>query len=230
MKGEKKMKNKNLAILLFLSCLFMMIGTFAMAQDQMPSVSKSVYAQMEENGEGSASQDDQLKQAGKGLNLTDSQKQQLKSLREKRKAERTQQMAQVEASIKSVLTPDQQAQFDLNKSRMMSRIKNRKAGGDASPPEVQPGTETPGGGEQGKEGRGKTIMKGMFANITLTDSQKEKLRAMREAQKPKMQAMRAQRESDMKNILTPEQYQKFQQMKQNRGKRGGQQGCPQGGK
>jgi Spy/CpxP family protein refolding chaperone len=229
------MKNKTLAILLLVTFLSMSFGTFAMARDQAPSSAAAMSSPPGDNGGNGEPQGDRMKKDGKNLGLTDSQKQQMKSLRDKRKAERVQQMSQLDSRIRGVLTPDQQTQFDLNKSRMMSSAKDRKACGTTPPAEMKSEKITPGGGEQvqggksyGHKGHGK--MKALFTNITLTDAQKKQIDTIKEGQKSKMLAMRTEREKDLKRILTPEQFQKFQEMKQNKGKHGGQKGCPQDGK
>jgi Spy/CpxP family protein refolding chaperone len=229
MKGER-MKNKNLAILLLATFLSMSIGTVAMAQDPVSSSAAAMSSPLVENGGNGAPQNDRMEKGGKNLDLTDSQKQQLKSLRDKRKAERAEQKSQFESSIRGILTPDQQAQFDRNKSTMTTGMKNAKAPGKTPPADMKPGTCTMSRGEGGQKGRGHRWSQALFTTITLTDSQKKQIDTIREGQKSKMLAMRTERDNEMKRILTPQQYQKFQEMKQNRGKHGGQNGCPRGGK
>jgi Spy/CpxP family protein refolding chaperone len=224
------MNNKTLTIMILVSCLSLSIGTFAMAQDQAPSSAAAIGSPLVDNGGNGAPQGDQMKKDRNSLGLTDSQKQQLKSLKDKRKTERTQQRSQFDSSIRGILTPDQQAQFDRNKTTMMNSMKDRKAGGNTPRADMKPGAGTTIGSEQGHRGKGHGGMKALFANITLTDSQTKQIQTIREGQKSKMLAMRTERENEIKSILTPQQFQKFQEMKQSRGKHGGHKGCPKGGK
>ncbi len=249
------MKSRNLVIVLVVSCLLLMIGTYAAAQDVNPSVPS-----LECPRGGSAGEGKQMGGPGekikKELSLTDTQVNQLKSLRQKRMAEMKTHMSEVTGKIKAVLTPDQQAQFDLNKERMMSMKKNRRGGkgmhggpggmqGGMTPGQGKdtctgPGTKenptnmTPGQGESAAGARGagggqaRGPMNVFFMGTAPTETQKGKIRSIMEAEKAGMKSLKAQRENDMKSILTPEQYKKFEEMKKNMGARGGQQGFGQG--
>jgi len=207
------MKSRNLVIVLVVSCFLLMIGTYAAAQEVNPVV-PSGECPMGGEGKGKNSPGAHLK---KELGLTDTQVEQLKSLHQKRRAEMMTRMKETETKIKAILTPDQQAQFDLNKERMKRRMKRR--GG------MQGGSGGMQGGPGGMQGG---PLKARFSGMTLTETQKTKLKSLMEGEKTKMQSMKSQRENDMKSILTPEQYQKFEELKASRGKRGGQQGPGKG--
>jgi periplasmic protein CpxP/Spy len=80
-------------------------------------------------------------------------------------------------------------------------------------------------------------MERLTTGLTLTDEQKPKVKAVLEEQSKKMQALREETDQDtrrtkaqelrketetkMKAILTPEQFTKYQEMNQRRGKKGG---------
>jgi periplasmic protein CpxP/Spy len=90
--------------------------------------------------------------------------------------------------------------------------------------------------KQGKKGFGpEQRLERMTTELSLTDAQKPKVKAVLEAQVKKMQeirdvpqdqrrekfqAMREEETKKMKEILTPEQFEKYQKMAQGRGKKG----------
>ncbi|MDZ4817044.1 MAG: hypothetical protein SGI71_12365 [Verrucomicrobiota bacterium] len=67
-------------------------------------------------------------------------------------------------------------------------------------------------GKTSKQGDGKGEK---FANeMGLTEEQKTKMKALSESRKSEMQAMHAKYDAQIKQILTPEQYAKFESKKQ----------------
>ena len=99
------------------------------------------------------------------------------NLSDQQKAQLRQIHNDTRTQIQAVLTPDQQAQL---KTLMQNRQgQNHQAG-------------------QAHQGR-----QSLWASLNLTDAQKAKIKAIREAQKPRMQA-----------VFTPEQQQQLQQMRQ----------------
>ena len=103
---------------------------------------------------------------------------------------------------------------------------------------AQDSTATPDAKKGGKRGP-QTIeqqMERMTTTLTLTDEQKPKVKAVLEGQQKKMQEIRDESDQDarrtkmqdlrketetkMKGILTDEQFKKYQEMNQRRGKKG----------
>lgn len=126
-----------------------------------------------------------MKQFQKELGLTDSQVQQMKSLKEKHKGERKAHREAVQLKIKEVLTPDQMALWEKNRESMQCE-KGAKPGKD-------------------------TMMKkrkGMMMEMGLTDAQKQKIQAILKEERKKQRSIM---ESELQSILTPEQYKKFQE-------------------
>jgi Spy/CpxP family protein refolding chaperone len=126
-----------------------------------------------------------MKQFQKDLGLTDSQVQQLKSLKERHKGERKAHFEAVQEKIKAVLTPDQMALWEKNKAGMhpqqgvkpdMEAIKNKR--------------------------------KAMMMELALTDTQKNQIKTIMKEERDKQKAIM---QSELKSILTAEQYRKFEE-------------------
>jgi Spy/CpxP family protein refolding chaperone len=126
----------------------------------------------------------------KELNLTDRQVTQMQSLWQRRQEEMKAHRAQTQEKVKGVLTPDQAALWDKQGENFK---KDQKA----------------------RENRRKALM----AEMKLTDSQKEQIKAIMKQEKGTFKSRRLSMQNDMKNILTPEQYSKLQEkMKSRQGK------------
>jgi Spy/CpxP family protein refolding chaperone len=183
----------NLAIMLVLSYLCMLLATSAYAAvDSFVPASNTGGNQMGPQGRG---QGDGARVLKEKLGLTDVQVEQLKSFREKHKAERQAQMDSAKSRVKAILSPDQQALWERNMGEM-------KAAG------------------QGNRGR----MKSMMQEMGLSDSQKTQIRSIMEEERGKMQAQRQTVQNELKTILTPDQFSKFEEMRKARMERGGRSG------
>lgn len=141
------------------------------------------------------------------LNLTDSQKEKIKALKTENKEnlkkgekvskeDREIRFAEMDKQMKNILTKEQYAKFqEIQKEKLTAKASK--------------------GNRKGSKGS-------KFADLNLTDSQKEQLKALKGnkkvkgelAQKQKLtkeekQTMRAEMDKKIKTILTPEQYAKF---------------------
>lgn len=143
------------------------------------------------------------------LSLTDAQQAQLKPIFEAQKAQRQQMHQQMKTQMQSILTPEQVAQLEQQRSEWQSKPKGERR--------AERGERRAERGERRARGeRG-----GKFAKLNLTDAQKAQLKAFREAHRPQMQAQRQQFEQQMAAVLTAEQRAKVEEMKQRRGERRG---------
>ena len=128
---------------------------------------------------------EKMKQFQKELGLTDSQVQQLKSLKERHKSERKSHMEAVQEKIKKVLTPDQMALWDKNRASMQC--------------------------EKGEKPDKETMMKkrkALMMEMGLNDTQKKEIQTILKEERKKQRSIM---ESELQSILTPEQYKKFQE-------------------
>ncbi|MHC9538922.1 MAG: hypothetical protein AB9903_05330 [Vulcanimicrobiota bacterium] len=128
---------------------------------------------------------DKMKQFQKELGLTDSQIQQLKSLKERHKSERKAHMEAVQEKIKKVLTPDQMALWDKNRENMQC--------------------------EKGEKPDKETMMKkrkALMMEMGLNDTQKKEIQTILKEERKKQRSIM---ESELQSILTAEQYKKFQE-------------------
>jgi len=142
---------------------------------------------------------DKMKQFQKDLGLTDNQVQQLKSLRERHKGERKAHFEAVQEKIKAVLTPDQMALWEKNKAGMHCQ------GSDKPDKEAM-----------------KNKRKAFMMELALTDTQKKKIKDIMKGERDKQKALM---QSELKSILTAEQYKKFEEkMKCHQGNKGHKEG------
>jgi|GEM_PF-1936799 len=128
---------------------------------------------------------DKMKKFQKELGLTDSQVQQLKSLRERHRSDRKAHMQAVQEKIKKVLTPDQMALWDKNRESMQC--------------------------EKGQKPDKETMMKkrkALMMEMALSDTQKKEIQTILKEERKKQRSIM---ESELQSILTPEQYKKFQE-------------------
>ena len=132
------------------------------------------------------------------LGLTDEQAAQIKSLRE---AQRTAMQTSRESNrqqIEALLTPEQKEKFSTMKQRGHKR-----------------------GGSERMQKRMDKRMTRMQEKLGLSDEQVAQIKSLREAQHTASQAARDSHRQQIEALLTPEQKEKFNAMKQKRGKRGG---------
>ncbi|MHC5829529.1 MAG: P pilus assembly/Cpx signaling pathway, periplasmic inhibitor/zinc-resistance associated protein, partial [Nostoc sp.] len=94
--------------------------------------------------------------------------------------------------MEAVFTPEQKAKLDAAKKAHRAEWEARKAQGQTGQGQRQPGQH---------HGRGK----GDFADLNLSEAQKTEIRQIRESEKQQIQG-----------VLTPEQRQKLEQLRQNR--------------
>ncbi len=127
---------------------------------------------------------EKMKQFQKDLGLTESQIQQLKSLKEKHKGERKAHQDAVQEKIKGVLTPDQMALWEKNRESM------KPAKGEKPDFEAMKGKR-----------------KAFMMELALNETQKKQIQTIMKEERGKQ---RAAIESDLKSVLTPDQYKKLQ--------------------
>ncbi|MEH2112672.1 Spy/CpxP family protein refolding chaperone [Nostoc sp.] len=120
----------------------------------------------------------------KDLGLTDAQKTQIQTIRRDSRTK-----------IEAVFTPEQKAKLEAAKQARRAEWEARKAQGQTSQGQRQPGQH---------HGR----KKGDFADLNLSEIQKNQIKQIRESEKQQIQA-----------VFTPEQLQKIQQLRQNRQQR-----------
>lgn len=114
----------------------------------------------------------------KDLGLTDAQKTQIQTIRRDSRAK-----------IEAVFTPEQKAKLEAAKQARRAEWQARKAQGQTG--QRQPGQH------QGRK-------KGDFADLNLSEIQKNQIKQIRESEKQQIQA-----------VFTPEQRQKLEQFRQN---------------
>ena len=142
------------------------------------------------------------------LGLTDEQAAQIKSLRE---AQRTAMQTSRESNrqqIEALLTPEQKEKFSTMKQRGHKRGHKMGKRGKRS------------GGERMQKRMDKRMTR-MQEKLGLSDEQVAQIKSLREAQHTASQAARDSHRQQIEALLTPEQKEKFNAMKQKRGKRGG---------
>ncbi|MEH1826850.1 MAG: P pilus assembly/Cpx signaling pathway, periplasmic inhibitor/zinc-resistance associated protein [Nostoc sp.] len=120
----------------------------------------------------------------KDLGLTDAQKTQIQTIRRDSRTK-----------IEAVFTPEQKAKLEAAKQARRAEWEARKAQGQTGQGQRQPGQH---------HGR----KKGDFADLNLSEIQKNQIKQIRESEKQQIQA-----------VFTPEQLQKIQQLRQNRQQR-----------
>jgi len=151
--------------------------------------------------QGGAARGNPLDRMAQELNLTAEQKAKLTTIfqaqREKMKARHE----AMEGKLRSILTPEQQAQLDQMKAERQERRKQAGANPDhQGPPPARDGQAGPGGKHRGP-----------LAQLNLTEEQKAQLKAYFEAERPQMQADRKAFRAEVEAVLTPEQRAQLQQ-------------------
>ncbi len=163
----------------------------------------------------------------KDLNLSDDQKQQLKVIKENQRTQmaelkknenisvkelrdrKTSLAKEHKSAIEGILTPEQKTKIQEQRNKSMEKRQQMQA----------------------------KRMEKMKKDLALTDAQSSKLKTMNEsykgkfeslkrnesldrtAKKEQFQALKQQQKEELKNVLTPEQIQKFDEMKKDKGAR-----------
>ncbi|MDQ7825729.1 MAG: hypothetical protein RDV48_23210 [Candidatus Eremiobacteraeota bacterium] len=217
------------AVIVFAACLCMN-GYTSPGEDQ------SLNAPQCSKGEGGGQKGGFLQSLG----LTEDQKGQLKAIREKHKGEMQTLMDSMSTKIRTVLTPDQQALWDKKVQEMKSRAGSQgggmgqdgqgkmRRGGMGQSGDMGQGGGMGKGGAMSRGGGKKGALKQAMADLNLTDDQKDKVKTIVQQEQGKLQALRSTMESEMKAVLTPEQCQKFEEMKSQRMNRAGGGGFQKG--
>lgn len=166
------------------------------------------------------------------LDLSSEQEDQIRTILSERweqrsaaRADRATRRSELAEAMKDVLTPEQQ-------EKMKEMAPPRRMGFDR-------GRGAEGGRRQGTMGRGSRDAWPIFQNLDLTDQQREQLEAMRQEHRAAVQAWmdanpdatreerreftkshREQRQAALDAVLTPEQVEELQSMRQERPRRG----------
>ncbi len=178
------------------------------------------YAQQQDNccdapGKGPAMKNapgNRMNHLKKELGLSDSQVQKLQNMLEKSRQAHKEKRTVLEGKLRAVLTPEQQKIWDSKKGEIAQagHKKHRARFKEGAPDNSMHSGGMPPQGERRK------ALKGMIQGLNLSDEQKDRIQAIMDGEKENMKLARGTATKDIRSILTPEQFEKFEALKKDR--------------